>query len=199
MGPLGTKKLAGVLSLSLLLPAFTFAATTSVCKCGAPTALSYHWNFSREAAGLLDQVHTEAYDASSAAARLESFGFEPDTINWQAHASLLSQEKRVVNQMDTQFCRLRSIERVLPASQQTEINRLAPALIELTDSTQNAIQFLSQNEEDLWSRQYEQYAPAMYQEASRVEAATANADRYVAANYKWNAPSNSQTASHTGS
>ena len=190
MDSLQLRNLVSFLAI-LVLPAVTFAATQPVCKCGPPTPESYKWDFSKEATGLLYQMHGDAYQAENAADRLESFYRQPELIDWQTDAGVLNRESYWENDMDRILCRLRTIQRVLPAGQQAEIHALAPPVIELTDSAQAAIQFLRLHESQLVLPQYEGYATDMYNEASRVEAATRNSGQYMAASNTGN-----QTAAH---
>lgn len=190
MDSLQLRNLVSFLAI-LVLPAVTFAATQPVCKCGPPTPESYKWDFSKEATGLLYQMHGDAYQAENAADRLESFYRQPELIDWQTDAGVLNRESYWENDMARILCRLRTIQRVLPAGQQAEIHALAPPVIELTDSTQAAIQFLRRHETQLVLAQHEGYVTDMYNEASRVEAATRNSSQYMAASNAVN-----QTAAH---
>ena len=183
MGSIRISNLVTFLAV-LVLPAMTFAATQQGCQSGPPTAQSSTWNFSQEAAGLLHQINTDAYQAKSAAARLESFSFERGVIDWQADADQLRREKHWVNDMDQRLCRLRTIERVLPASQQAEINKIKPAVIEATDTTQSAVKFLDHHQDQLFMQQYKSCAPALYNEDNRIQAATAHPSQYTATNAK---------------
>src|SRR5579872_5888738 len=136
MGSFKLRDLTSCLAL-LVLPAVTFAVTQPVCKCGPVTPESYKWDFPKEAAGLLHQVHNDAYQAKDAAARLQSFDrAERQVIDWQADAGVLSRERHRVNNWDQNLCRMQIIERELPADQQAEIKAHTPAVNELTDNTQ---------------------------------------------------------------
>jgi hypothetical protein len=184
MGTFGVKNLVSYLVILMMLPAVTFAVTQPVCRCGPPTPESYKWNFSKEAAELLNQIHTEAYQSKDAAARLASYDRgERNLIDWRVDASLLSQEKDWANDMDRKLCRLRIIERVLPADQQAEIKALTPAVIEVTDNTELAIQFLNDHHDELGLPHYAALAGELYNESSRAETASINANQHVEANY----------------
>lgn len=168
--------------VALVVPAVAFGVTQPVCKCGPVTPESYKWNFSKEAAGLLNQIHNEAYHAKSFAGTLEAFNREPGLIGWQAEASKLTQEKHAVNLMDQHLCRLRLIARVLPPDQRAEVRAITPAVLEATDTTQAAIVFLNHHEDELFVPRYTHYANDLYSETNRVESATSSHAQYLAMN-----------------
>jgi len=174
MGFFKVKNLFGFLVI-VALPAATFAVTRPVCKCGPVSPESYTWNFSKEAEGLLKQVNVDAYRVASLADTVNSFDFEREYVSWQDDASLLSREKARVNDMDQKLCRLRLIERVLPANQKAEINSIEPAIIEATDTTQAAITYLARHEDQVIFPKYEAFAPEIAADAARIQTATSNA------------------------
>lgn len=183
MGSLGLRNLVGYLVI-LVLPAMTFAVTQPVCRCGPVTPESYQWNFSKEAAGLLAQIHYDAFQAKYDASYLASFDHgERDLIDWRIDGGFLTQERHWANDMDQKLCRLRIIERVLPGDQQAEIKSVAPSVIEVTDTTQAAIQFVNKHPDQLFEPRYMSLAPALYNEASKAEAASANSGQYMEAGY----------------
>jgi len=177
----------GYLVVIMVLPAVTFAVTPPVCRCGPVTPESYQWNFSKEAAELLAQIHYDAFQAKYDAGYLMSFDHgERDLIDWSVDGGILTQEKYWANDMDQKLCRLRIIERVLPADQQAEIKSVAPSVIEVKDATEAAIQFVNNHPDQLFEPWYTSLAPAIYNEASKAEAASANAGQYMEARYTGN-------------
>jgi hypothetical protein len=169
----GTRNLMGYL-IMLVLPAVTLAGTSPA---DTATPESNHGNFSNEAANLLKKIHTDAYQTRDAAARLESYVHEPNLIDWQADADVLGQLRHWANDMDRSLSQLRTIQGTLPADQHAEIKVLAPAVVEITDNTQSALQYLNDHNADdglFLTSQFKAYANLIYQEARRVEKATAN-------------------------
>ena len=129
----------------------------------------------QEASGLLTQLHQDASAVRTSADYLEALGRERDgdEINgWEADAITLENMRDQINQMDQIIYRLRNIESQLPQEQRSEINNITPAMVELTDITQAAIQYLDNHENDLAFSPYTEYAGEMYSEAERVERAT---------------------------
>lgn len=185
MGSFGVRSVFGYLVI-LVLPAATLAVTQPLCHCGPVTPESYKWNFSKEAAGLVSQIHFDAYRAKEIAGRLEAYDREPNLIDWQAHAALLDHEKYWANDMERKLCRLKIVARVLPADQQAEIKTLAPPVVEITNATQEAIVFVNDHPNQLFVPEYQALAPDLYSEASRATAASAHAGQYMEANYAVN-------------
>lgn len=150
---------------TLLLPAAGFAFTSPG---GAR----------REATKLLNRMRVDAYQVKSRAATLQSFDDEADQIGWQGYASALNRQKHEINRMDYMLPKLRSLEPMLPAYQQAEIRDLAPALVEVTDTTQSAMNFLSHHQDELWQPRYQAKFNNMYFEASRLEGAIPASGQY---------------------
>lgn len=174
-------KVVGFLA-ALSLASVAFAATPPVCKCGSPTPESYKWNFSKEASSLLAQLHQDAYGVRNSADTLTEYDREPSLIDWRADAGTLASMKSQINNMDRVLCRLRIIERVLPSEQQAEINKITPAMLELTDTAQAAIHYLNNNENRLFVPTYTAYAGEMDSQAGRIERSTnAPAEKALAA------------------
>jgi hypothetical protein len=117
---------------------------------------------------------------------LEGLDRQPTLIVWQADAAALNQLRYWTDDMDQILCRLRIIRSVLPAAQQAEIKALTPSVIETTDSVQGAIRYLNRHQNALFGPSYTAYAPTIYKEASRAEAASAYSSQYMEANYTAN-------------
>lgn len=129
-------------------------------------------DLARKATFLVSQIHVEAARAQDAAGRLEANALEPE-VGWQVDGNVLGQVKHWANAMDKNLCQLETIQRSLPAAQRNEVNKIAPDVVGVTDSTQSAIWFLGQHQNNLFLRQFEPYAKSIYQASGRVEVATA--------------------------
>ncbi len=171
MDSLRLRNLVGYLVI-LVLPAVTFAATQPGSG-GVPSTRES--NLSKEAGGLLNQMHMDAYRVENSADHLASYFSEPELIAWETDSGVLYRLSYRDDDMDRILSRLRSMQRMLPPDQQEEIKKIAPAVVEITDCTQAAIQFLNLHQLNLFLPQNEGYARDIYNEASRVVAATANA------------------------
>jgi hypothetical protein len=113
-------------------------------------------------------MHMDAYRVENSADHLASYFSEPELIAWETDSGVLYRLSHRDDDME-------STQRMLPPAQQAEIKKIAPAVVELTDCTQAAIQFLNLHQLNLFLPQNEGYARDIYNEASRVVAATANA------------------------
>lgn len=166
-------KVVGFLA-ALSLTSAAFAATPPASKCGPPTPEPQTWNFSKEASCLLSQLHEDAYQVRDSADSLEALDRERglSSIDWQIDAVTLDSMGDQINKMDQILSRLQTIEKVLPPEQRTEINETAPAVMELTDSADAAIDYLKTNHDRLFLPPYTAYAREMYSEAGRIERST---------------------------
>jgi len=179
---------------TVVLPAVTFGAALPVAKSGSSAS---EQNLSEKAEGLLNRIHADAYHAAYNADRLNSFEFlsSPDMLAWETHSYVLSREAYWTNNMDRLLTQLRTMQHELPANQRAEVKTLTPALLELTDSTQAAILFVNQHEDELFLQQYRDDVKAIDNEATRVEAVSAN--HHLASNHARNHMD--RTASEQGS
>jgi len=150
-------KLAGFIA-ALSLAAAAFAAPPLVCK-NAPEMLS--------------QLHQDAQQVRDTADQLEAYNREPFLVGWQVNADMLQSMQGQINQMDRTLYRLHTIEATLPQNERTEINEVTPAMVELTDTAQLAINFVKNHEDDVWMSKYTAYADEMYNQANRIAGHTA--------------------------
>jgi methyl-accepting chemotaxis protein len=128
---------------------------------------------SKDAPDMLSQLHQDAQQVRDAADQLETYNREPFLAGWQANAEMLQSMRRQINQMDRTLYRLHTIEGTLPRNEQAEINEVTPAMVELTDTAQLAINFVRNHEDRVWMPKYTAYADEMYNEANRIEGQTA--------------------------
>lgn len=124
---------------------------------------------STDARDMLRQLHDDAFQVRDAADQLEAYNREPFLIDWRMQAETLENMKYHINHMDRELARLRAVQGKVPQDERAQINEIAPAMMELTDSAQAAIDFLNNNEHLLWMPKYTDYADEMYSEACRVE------------------------------
>ena len=145
-----------------------FAASPRLCPTGPPTAASYTWNFPREASGLLVQMKDDAVQVRSIADKLDALDRDPFDNFWQYDATLLNSARTRANAMDGMLCRLETIRRVSSPWEKQAISRVAPSVVELSDSTQAAIHYLNHNQEALMFPAYTNQAAVMYNKANRI-------------------------------
>lgn len=145
-----------------------FAASAKLCPTGPPTAASYTWNFPKEASGLLVQMKTDAMQVQNIADTLEALDREPFENYWQYDATLLNRARTRANAMDGMLCRLETIRRVSSPWEKQAISRIAPSVVELSDTTRSAIHYLNRNQVALMFPAYTDQAEIMYNKANRI-------------------------------
>jgi hypothetical protein len=128
---------------------------------------------SKDAPEMLSQLHEDAQQVRDVADQLEAYNREPLLVDWQMNADTLQNMRDEINQMDQTLYRLQSIESTLPQNEQAEIDQITPAMVELTDTAQLAINFVRNNEGRVWMPEYTAYADEMYNEANRIAGQTA--------------------------
>jgi hypothetical protein len=145
-----------------------FAASAKLCQTGPPTPASYTWNFPKEASGLLAQMRTDALQVRNIADTLQELDHQGENNFWQADAIALNSARQPVNAMDGMLCRLETIRRVSAPWEKRAIGRIAPSVIELSDTTQATIQYLNNNHDALIFPAYTDEAQVMYNKANRI-------------------------------
>ena len=156
------------------------AASAEPCTCGQPTSESYKWDYSKEAAEILNNIKLDSFQVRDLAAQLEAYDGETPFIDWRSDAGLLKQMRDQVNQMDKMMCLLRLIARETTPEQQAVVQRVVPEIIMLTGETSSAIQFLDRNPDYLWAPRYAAYATEMYNSADTIQHYLRNAQDYAA-------------------
>jgi hypothetical protein len=167
------------LVLALSIAPFLMAGTKStndVNEMGSTRSEASDWNYRQKASTLLSKVHTTAYQVADEAYQLRSLNRTPNLVGWQSDAAMLDRMRTHVNDMDQMISRLRQIRgRVLPW-QRKAIDQITPSVIELTDYTQNAIDYLNRHHHYLWNPSYT--ADSRYISSKAAEVASL-ADRFT--------------------
>jgi len=127
----------------------------------------------QKASDLLGEVHQDAQGVLKSADTLEGYNRVPFLVDWRVDGSTLDRMCGQINKMEKMVSELRSMEGNLPHAQQAEINQLTPAMLELTDTAQMAINYLKNDQDRTMFSQYMSYANEMYTEAARIEHSTA--------------------------
>jgi len=148
---------------------------------GRPVSKSQSHGFQKEASNLLQQIKADAVTVSILADELHSYSYPPSEINFVSQGSLLNDARDQVNQMDQMLTRLRTIRRVTMPWEQKAIDRVTPAIIELTNATQSAVDFLNGHQDFPFSSSYLADSANMYKDASRVARSVGRFEKYAAA------------------
>jgi uncharacterized protein (DUF1778 family) len=162
-------KVAGFLA-GLSLASAAFAATPPASQGGSATPDS--GNLSQKASRQLARLHQDAQAVLKSADTLEGYNRESFMIDWRADARTLDRMRSRIDDMDHRVYLLRAMEGNLPQAQKAEINEITPAILELTNTAQTAIDYLRNNQDRTMFPQYTAYAGEMYSEAARIEHAT---------------------------
>jgi len=174
---------APVLAAMTLLPVLSFAADSHSCASEEPTAQSYTWNFSREAAGILKDLRADAVHAEAHAATLQSMA-SANQVSWEAHASELSRIKYEINDMGAKLCRLETIRRVVSPWEQQAIDRSVPEIRLLADNATDALNYLNQHQGEFWEPTYVKYTDNLYNESHQLNQSVRNFEEYAKARSK---------------
>ncbi len=162
------------------------AAVVHECTSGQPTAASYQWDFRKEANGIFQDIEREVRQASSQAARLQSYGQSPD-IAWEAHAEKLMELRTEINDIGARLCRLETIRRVLAPWQQKTVDHIAAQAREASANAEEAIRFLNAHQSDLWMPAYQDRIRNLYNEAQALQHLTGEAVQYARVNNQYQA------------
>ena len=134
---------------------------------GQPTAESYTWNFSEEAADLLARVESQASTVSDHAEKLAQFANRPE-LSWRSHARELTAIREEVNDMGRNLCRLQAIRHTVSPWQRQAINRVTPLLATIAQNTERAVMTLNDNHNTLWSTDYSEYVADLSDDSSQL-------------------------------
>ena len=156
-----------LLAAIAVTPVISMGSEHRPCKSEEPTAESYTWNFPKEASAVLEEIRADVSKLENQADRLRGFSTNP-VIDWQTHASELSSIKAEINDMGAKLCRLEIIRPAVLPWQQQAIDRTAVVVREMANNTEQAISYLNDNQEHLWSPTYRQYATNLYNEGERL-------------------------------
>jgi hypothetical protein len=156
-----------LIASALLLQAPLFAAPRACPAPAAATPEAMTWNFPKEGTRLLKDMNREAYDVRTEAAKLEVQARNP-LVDWQEHATELSEVRYDINHMGETLCRLQSIRGQLPSDEQATVDKTARMTKEMAIFTQDAIVYLNGHRNTLWNPSYGTYVSNVYKEAKGI-------------------------------
>lgn len=135
--------------------------------------------FAVEASSLIQQVKEEALGVKKDAGELSACTRQPFLLDWHADADQLVVIREQVNKMDNQLAELRADQAEALPWQQQAVAAVAPALAELTNTTQTAITGLNADESQaqIYYSNMHGLANDMYTEASHVTRTLATAQK----------------------
>lgn len=166
-----------LLAVALVLPAGLQAADHA-CNPGAATPESYTHDFAKETDQLLTSMRIQAYAAKEDADGLGNLS-RFNEVSWQRDSARLARIREHVNTIGETLCRLEQIRLVALPWQRQEIDRIAPAVTELADSTQSAIKLLNSHEHNFWATNLPDDMDAIYNEANRIHSTAVQQYQYA--------------------
>jgi len=152
-------------------------ASATANQPGTVTLKSEKGAFASNASNLLQQVQNDAQRVRNSADQLEARLRQPFLNDWESDASLLERARGRVNAMDDLLFQLRmNHSKALPWQQQA-IKRIAPSVVNLTDTTEDAVVTLKNNQAHIYATNLGGLADHMYDEANRIDQAIGNLER----------------------
>lgn len=144
---------------------------------GARTAGSGQAAFANEASNLLQQIQADALRVGVRADGLQALTREPFLADWREDGGQLTSIRARVNDMDRLLSQLRAKQSQALPWQQQAIDRIAPSLVNLTDTTEDAIVSLNKNQGDIQFSDLEGLAGDMYNQARLIGQAIGNFEK----------------------
>jgi hypothetical protein len=140
--------------------------------------------FANDASNLLLQIQADAVRVKIDADQLQANVREPFRIDWQIDGGQLNSIRARVNAMEKLLHQLRVNQAETLPWQQKAIQRIAPTVMNLTDTTQDAIVTLNNNKGHIWFSDLEGLAGHMYNEAGLIGQAIGNFEKYASAHHE---------------
>jgi hypothetical protein len=133
---------------------------------------------------LLRQVQSDALSVRNNADQLQARLREGFWSDWQSYANLLERMRTRVNAMDKLLFQLRTNESTALPWQRQAIERIAPTIVNLSDTTEGAIVSLNNNKEHVYMSNLPGLAGDMYDQAMRIDQAIADFQKYANARHE---------------
>ncbi len=166
----------------LLLPAAVAAAPGAASRT-VPNIGPNPSPSASKAAFLLQQIQADAFKVRNEADQLESYNMNEE-MDWRTHADRWEMMRDQINHMGQVLQQLEINKADLPPWERKAVDRIRPALLELADNTQSAIEFVNNNHEKLFAPSYSVYAVETRDEAHRIETSVENFEEYAQAKHE---------------
>ncbi len=144
----------------------------------AGTATSATPSGKMEASHLLNHVQAEAYKVQKDADQLHTYLSQPGLYDSQFDGYFLDEARYRVNTMDSALHQLWAMRGKASKTQQKAIDRIAPTVVDLTDTTQLAITSFNRNRPHLYTSQLKAYTEDMYMQAKLIRSSVEEFQRY---------------------
>jgi hypothetical protein len=135
------------------------------------------------ASNLLRQVQMDALSVQDSADQLRLRVGDPSS-DWESEGDLLERVCDRVNEMDKLLSQLRENQAEASPWQQKAIERIAPSVLNLTDTTQAAMVSLNNNQGHPYFSNLPGLTRDIYDRASQIARATGDFERYANARHE---------------
>lgn len=157
------RKVIGVVAGVCLGPALLMASPRPTL-----TGTPFKGKNLQETSYLLKRVEGEAFKVQKDAGELQAYVTQPDLYDWQLDGSLLNRIRSRVNAMDADLYKLRKMQGKVSAVQQKAINRVAPTVVDLSDTTSLAIASFNRNRYHIFTSHLKEYASDLHDQAGLI-------------------------------
>jgi hypothetical protein len=151
---------------------------------GADRVESGKGAFAINASNLLQEVQIDAFRVRDNAEQLQEQLRIPSQNDWMSDGDLLERVRDRVNEMDKLLSQLRENQAAASPWQQKAIERIAPSVVNLTDTTQAAIVTLNDNHGRVGLSDLPGLARDISDRASQIVRATGDFERYANARHE---------------
>jgi hypothetical protein len=151
-------------TLFLMTPLFASGSKEGVKADNTP---AYNWAYSEEASGLLQQIRSLSAQAADGADHLH-FASRRNSLDWRSHAMHLGEIRTHINAMGEKLDRLQEIHGMIAPWQQKAVERVTPKAAALAAHTEEAIAFLNENQDRLWTPHYTDRVGAMSEHVEEI-------------------------------
>jgi hypothetical protein len=172
-----------LLAATLCVAPAALPASSSASQPGASTAESSKGAFPISASNLLQRLQVDALRVQDSADLLRLRGGEPSS-DWESDGYLLERVRDRVNEMDNLLSQLRGNQAEASPWQQKAIERIAPSVVNLTDTTQAAIVALNNNQGHPYFSNLVGLAGDIYDRASQIARTTGGFEQYANARHE---------------
>jgi hypothetical protein len=142
-------------------------ASNSKEEAKADDTPAYNWAYAEEASGLLQQIRSLSAQAAEGADYL-NMASRRHSLNWRSHALHLNEISIHINTMGERLDRLQEIHSMIAPWQQKAVERVVPTAVALAVHTEEAIAFLNQNQQRLWTPTYAARVSAMAEHVEEI-------------------------------
>jgi hypothetical protein len=160
------------------------AALPAFPSAGHPGTKPSDGAFPISASNLLQQVQNDAISVRNNADQLQALTDESFETGWGIDGDLLIRMRARVNEMDKLLTQLRANKAEALPWQQEAIERIAPSVVNLTDTTESAITTLNRDKGHIFMSDLGVLADHMYDEAKLIDQEIGNFEKYANARQK---------------